>query len=78
MVYGSGPITKKIPKETVIKHHSEARFEVVPQGDFFNYAFKKSLLLCQECPVRKQLAYFHGGSLARLGAIGVTSSNVNF
>lgn len=72
MVYRSGPITKKVPKETVIKHHSEARFEVILQEEFFNLAPKKSLLLCQECPIRKQLAYFHGG------AVGVTSSNVNF
>jgi hypothetical protein len=60
MVYRSDAITKKIPKEALIKHHPEARFEVILRGEFFNLAPKKSLLLCQECPIRKRLAYFHG------------------
>jgi nicotinamidase-related amidase len=60
MVYSSVPITKKIPKKALIEHHPEARFEEIMRGEFFNLAPKKSLLLCQECPIRKQLAYFHG------------------
>ena len=60
MVYRSDPITKKITKEIVTKHHLEARFEVLMREEFFNLAPKESLLLCQECPIRKQLAYFHG------------------
>jgi hypothetical protein len=60
MVCRSDAITKKIPKETVTRHHPEIRFEVVLRGEFFNLAPRKSLLLCQECPIRKQLAYFHG------------------
>jgi hypothetical protein len=61
MVYRSEPITKKIPKKALIEHHPEARFEVIMmRGEFFNLAPKKSLLLCQECPIRRQLAYFHG------------------
>ena len=60
MVYRPDPITKKIPKKALIEHHPEARFEVMMREEFFNLAPKKSLLLCQECPVRKKLAYFHG------------------
>lgn len=60
MVYRPDPITKKIPEKALIQHHPETRFEGIIREEFFNLASKKSLLLCQECPVRKQLAYFHG------------------
>ena len=62
MVYGSGPLTKEILKKALINHHPETHFEVILRREFFNLAPKKSLLLCQECPIRKQLAYFHGAN----------------
>ncbi len=55
MVHGSDPITKKVSKKTVIKHHPEARLEDLMKGEFFNCVFKKSLLLSHEGPPKKQL-----------------------
>ena len=55
MLYGSGPVTKKISKKTLIKHHPGDRFDDLMRGDFFNGAFKKSRLVSHEWPTRKQL-----------------------
>jgi hypothetical protein len=55
MIYGSGPVTKKISKKTLIKHRPGDRFDDLMRGEFFNGAFKKSLLVSHEWPTRKQL-----------------------
>jgi hypothetical protein len=55
MLYGSGPVTKKISKKTLIKHRPGDRFDDLMRGEFFNGAFKKSLLVSHEWPPRKQL-----------------------
>jgi serine protease Do len=55
MLYGSGLITKKISRKTLIKHHPADRFDNLMGGEFFNGAFKKNLLLSHEGPTRKQL-----------------------
>jgi len=55
MLQGSGPITKKIAKKSSTKHHPGDRFQDPSGGDFFNVAFRKSLMLSHESPIRKQL-----------------------
>jgi hypothetical protein len=55
MLYGSGPNTKKTSKKTSTKHHPGDRFQDLMGGEFFNGAFRKSLLLSHESPTRKQL-----------------------
>jgi len=55
VLYGSGPVTKKISKKTLIKHRPGDRFDDLMRGEFFNGAFKKSLLVSHEWPTRKQL-----------------------
>lgn len=55
MLYGSGSITKKISRKTLIKHPSGDRFDNLVRGEFFNGAFKKTLLLSHEWSARKQL-----------------------
>jgi hypothetical protein len=55
MLHGSGPITKKLSKKTLTKHHPGDRFEDLMRGEFFNCVFKKSLMLSREGPTRKQL-----------------------
>ena len=54
MVRGSGSVSKKSLKRTLTKHHPGDRFEGLMKGEFFNGAFKKSLLLSHENPPRKQ------------------------
>ncbi len=54
MVHSSNSISKKSSKRTLMKHHPEDRFEDLMKGEFFNGAFKKSLLLSHEGPPRKQ------------------------
>jgi hypothetical protein len=54
VLHGYGPITKKISKKTLTKHHPGDRFEDLMRGEFFNGAFKKSLLLSHESPTGKQ------------------------
>jgi hypothetical protein len=55
MPCGSTPNTKKISKKASTKHHPGDRFQDLMGGDFFNGAFRKSLLLSHESPTRKQL-----------------------
>jgi hypothetical protein len=55
MLNGSGPITKKITRKTLIKHPHGDCFDNLMKGEFFNVAFKKSLLLSHERPAKKQL-----------------------
>ncbi len=52
MLQGSGPITKKITEKNSIKHHPGDRFQDVMGGEFFNRAFRKSLVLSQESQIR--------------------------
>jgi hypothetical protein len=53
MVHGSGSTPKKISKKALIKRPTRDRFEDLMEGDFYNGAFKKSLLIFHECPTRK-------------------------
>ncbi len=55
MLQGSDPITKKITKKTSTKHHPGDRFQDVTGGEVINGAFKKSLVLSHESPIRKRL-----------------------
>lgn len=55
MLQGSGPFTKKISKKTSTRHHPGDRFEDLTKGEFFNGAFRKSLMLSHESPTRRQL-----------------------
>ena len=54
MVHGTDSVFKKSSKRTLTKHHPGDRFEDLVKGEFFNGAFKKTLLLCHESPPRKQ------------------------
>jgi len=55
MVHGSDSVSKKSFKRTVTKkHHPGDRFEGLMKGEFFNGAFKESLLLSHENPPGKQ------------------------
>jgi len=54
MVHGSESISKKSLKRTLTRQHLGDRFEDLMKGEFFNGAFKKSLLLSHESPLRKQ------------------------
>ncbi len=53
MVHGDGALPKKIPKKTLIKHRAKGRFEDFMEGEFFNGAFKKNLLILHEHPAQK-------------------------
>jgi hypothetical protein len=50
----SNSVAKKSLKRTLMKYYPEDRFEDLMKGEFFNGAFKKSLLLSHESPPRKQ------------------------
>ncbi len=54
MVHSSDSFSKKSSKRTLMKHHPGDRFEDLMKGEFFNGAFKKSLLLSHESAPRKQ------------------------
>jgi hypothetical protein len=54
MVHGFNSVTKNGLKRTMTKHRPGNRFEDLMKGEFFNGAFKKSLLLSHESPLRKQ------------------------
>ncbi len=54
MVHGSDSISKKSSKRTLTKHHPGDRNENLMKGEFFNGAFKKSLLLSHESPPGRQ------------------------
>ena len=53
MVHGSWSALKKISKDTFIKHPPRNRLEDLMEGEFFNGAFKKSLLILHERPAQK-------------------------
>jgi hypothetical protein len=53
MVHGSDPITQKDPKNAVIKHQPESRFEHFMKGEFFNCVLKRGLLLSHEWTTKK-------------------------
>lgn len=53
MVHGYGAPPKKISKKTLIKHSAKGRFEDSMEGEFFNGAFKKTLLILHEHPAQK-------------------------
>jgi hypothetical protein len=55
MASDSGPLLKKISKKTFIKHPPRDRFEDLMEGEFFNGAFKKSLLIRHERPTQKDI-----------------------
>jgi hypothetical protein len=55
MLHGSSSITKKISKKALTKHHPGDRFEDLMKEEFFNGAFRKSLLISHEGPTRKKL-----------------------
>ena len=55
MVYGSGPPLKKISKKAFIKYPPKDRFEDLLKGEFFNGAFKKTLLILHERPSQKDV-----------------------
>ena len=54
MVHGSDSVSKKSLKSTLANHHSGDHFKDLMKGEFFNGAFKRSLLLSHESPPRKQ------------------------
>jgi hypothetical protein len=53
MAHASGSSLKKISKKSMIKSPSRDRFENLVEGEFYNAAFKKNLLIFHECPARK-------------------------
>ncbi len=53
MVHGYGAPPKKISKKTLIKHSAKDRFRDIMEGEFFNGAFKKNLLILHEHPAQK-------------------------
>jgi hypothetical protein len=55
MVHGSGSTPKKISKKTLTKRPTRDRFEDLMEGEFFNGAFKKNLLILHERPTQKDV-----------------------
>jgi hypothetical protein len=55
MVHGSGSTLKKISKKTLTKRPARDRFEDLMGGEFYNGAFKKSLLILHEHPTQKDV-----------------------
>jgi hypothetical protein len=53
MAHASGSTLKKISKKSLIKPPTRDRFEDLVEGEFYNAAFKKNLLIFHECPARK-------------------------
>lgn len=53
MIHGLSPTPKKISKKTSTKRHTRDRFEDLVEREFFNGAFKKSLLIFHGCPTGK-------------------------
>ncbi len=51
MVHGFDSVSKKILRKVLNKRPSEDCFEERIRGEFFNGAFKKTLLIFHECPV---------------------------
>ena len=55
MVHESGSATKNISKKTLTKRQPRDRFEDLMEGEFFNGAFKKNLLILHERPTRENV-----------------------
>jgi hypothetical protein len=55
MVHGLSPTPKTISKKTLTKRYTRDRFEDLMEGEFFNGAFKKSLLIFHDSPARKDV-----------------------
>jgi hypothetical protein len=55
MVHGSGSTPKNISKKTLTKRPTRDRFEDLMEGEFFNGAFKKNLLILHERPTQKDV-----------------------
>jgi hypothetical protein len=53
MAHASWSTLKKISKKSLIKPPTRDRFEDLVEGEFYNGAFKKNLLIFHECPTRK-------------------------
>ncbi len=56
MVHRSGRINKRMLEKTLTQRQTRDRFEDLMGGEFFNGAFKKSLLILHEGPTRKDLS----------------------
>ncbi len=56
MFQGSGPITKKTTRKALTRHQPGDHFEHVVKGEFFNGAFRKSLMLSHESPTSQPLS----------------------
>ncbi len=54
MVHGSDSVTKRNLRRILTRHYPGDRFDDLMRGEFYNGAFKKSLLLSHESPLRKQ------------------------
>jgi len=61
MVHGSGRITKRISEKTLAQRQTRDRFENLMKGEFFNAAFKKTLLILHEGPTRKDVSPMNTG-----------------
>jgi hypothetical protein len=53
MVHAYVTTLKKISKKSLIKPPARDRFEDLAEGEFYNGAFKKNLVIVHECPTRK-------------------------
>lgn len=53
MVHDFGSNLKEIPKKTLLKPLLRDRSEDLIEGEFYNGAFKKNLLIFHEGPTRK-------------------------
>jgi hypothetical protein len=55
MVHDPGSTLKKISKKTFLKPSPRDRSEDLMEGEFYNGAFKRNLLIFHECPTRKSV-----------------------
>jgi hypothetical protein len=53
MVHACASTPKKISKKSLIRPPARDRFGDVVEGEFYNGALKKNLLVFHECPPRK-------------------------
>jgi len=56
MVHGSWTTHKKISGKALMKYPPGDRFEDHMEGEFYNGAFKKSLLILHERPTKKDVS----------------------
>ncbi len=55
MVRSSGSTLKKISKKTLVKRPTRDRCGDLMEGEFYNGAFKKNLLILHEHPTQKDV-----------------------